>query len=111
MKVTQEQALEALDKIEDVCQNLKRTLQNVQTIRQYIEGQGWQDIESAPKDETVIICFDEPFFGEMTKETFYGYYDSEDNDWFFKAPWSVNPIKAHRVTHWQPLPEPPKESE
>lgn len=97
MKVTQEQALEALERIEDVCQNLKRTLQNVETLRQYIKGHGWQPIESAPRDGKAILLW-------RANHIFCGYYGGANSGWRHNV--------RHRdkiypePTHWRPLPEP-----
>ena len=66
----------------------------------------WQPIETAPKDEKVLVVFLEPFFGKFTQETESAYYDSGSGKWLF---WLYGrEIVGGGVTHWMPLPEPPE---
>lgn len=50
-----------------------------------------------------LVAFDEPFFGKMNKEIECAMYDEDTNKWINEL--TSRPIL--RVTHWQPLPEPP----
>ncbi len=45
------------------------------------------------------------------KESCVGYYRSSDNDWNMYNPCCSFHMELHGVTHWMPLPEPPKEEE
>lgn len=70
----------------------------------------WLPIETAPKDECIIVCFDEPFFGKIIKEMHIGFFDSEENKFMFHTPFTPLLNKEIlRPTHWMPLPTPPKE--
>lgn len=72
------------------------------------DAKGWKSLDFAPKDKTVIVAFDEPFFGKVSKETAYGYYDSVENEWFFDNTYTSNvPKRLLRPTHWMDKPEPP----
>ena len=64
-----------------------------------IHGQGWQPIETAPKDETQILLW----FPEM-EARHTGYWDGEQ--------WRIDYAEGDHsdwvVTHWMPLPPPPE---
>jgi len=59
----------------------------------------WKDVttEMPDSDETVMT-----YESGADEPVWMGYWDSEDGVWR-----SVNGIRAGRVTHWGPLPEPP----
>ncbi len=80
---------------------------SIHILRMPGTNDGWQPIETAPEDEECLIVFDEPFFGRMCKEVSVGYFNSDDKQWYFASPGRM-PQKALRVTHWMPLPTPPK---
>lgn len=72
---------------------------------------GWQPIETAPKDGTTILvsCADDGF-GKVVCAAiwFYGEYDA-DTGWYLyeiAGDCLMGPIP----THWMPLPSPPKDS-
>ena len=65
----------------------------------------WVSVEDRLPEGKVLICFGEPFFGDITHETEAGYYDEESNRWLFWL--SDREVKGAGVTHWQPLPTPP----
>lgn len=72
------------------------------------QGVGWQDIESAPKDGTVLLLAD----GEMVlRGSFKEDYLTEEMGWFdehwddYSTGSTYTPLNP---THWQPLPQPPK---
>ena len=50
----------------------------------------------------VLVCYD---FGRMMVTALDGYWGTERLFWKYNN-WITNPIS---VTHWMPLPEPPKE--
>lgn len=62
---------------------------------------GWQPIETAPKDKSIIV-WDDGIIGE-------GYYDGEDGSWWWanisRHDYTGSPIYP---TLWQPLPAPPE---
>ena len=63
----------------------------------------WLDIETAPRDGTVIrLRFRDPF----------GFYDGHGRDSWVDGRWVDNTAHGQVVimmqpTHWQPLPDPP----
>lgn len=71
-------------------------------------GEGWQPIETAPRDREVLI------FAEETGEMFVAFWgtDPEDGDqqWVFARSPSVSFI-VRAPTHWMALPAPPSSTE
>lgn len=59
---------------------------------------GWQPIETAPKDGSEIILFDPDYF---QRSGFEGRYSAPRGNWLSSYDSPVNP------THWRPLPAPP----
>jgi len=67
----------------------------------------WQPIETAPKDWTDVILFDE----ERDPPVFEGYFSMEDggrNCWMENQGMGSEPVNP---THWMPLPSPPRTKE
>ena len=69
--------------------------------------------ERLPDVAPVLVCFLEPFFGKLSSEIGVGYYDSPNEyddssgrGWLFWL--NDRKILGGGVTHWMPLPEPPK---
>jgi hypothetical protein len=56
----------------------------------------WQPIETAPRDGTPILATD----GETIVTTRYGAFS-----WTHEG---IDPAVTRRLTHWLPLPPPPK---
>lgn len=69
--------------------------------REVMEAEQWQDIETAPKDGTVILLY--------RRSQYTGYYGGADSGWRFNDPLKTGmwPLP----THWRPLPPPPKEAD
>ncbi len=71
------------------------------------EAQGWQPIETAPKDGTEILgCVAHPRLYAPTRIVWAAYHPNSKG----KETWRNAPIcgdKMERVTHWMPLPAPP----
>jgi len=65
-----------------------------------LPDRGWRPIESAPRDGTNIIAYDD---GATTVV----FYDDERNDWFY--PYKGGKTRWNTVTHWMPLPDAPAE--
>jgi hypothetical protein len=77
---------------------------------------GWQDIETAPRDGTWIVVVDRQGNYEACRyEPYYSYSFEEVSDGLYRKvrhepgavlnwPGSSN---FHRATHWRPLPAPP----
>lgn len=62
--------------------------------------------ERLPEVAPVLMCFDEAFMGTFVPVMESGYYDEESAKWRF---WTFDrEVVGRGVTHWQPLPEPPK---
>jgi hypothetical protein len=79
---------------------------------------GWQPIETAPRDGTVVVVFRgnvafETSFGpsrDFVERCDLGWF--EDGNWWqsgtghdFFEPWAIE--IGHVPTHWMPLPDPP----
>jgi hypothetical protein len=63
----------------------------------------WQPIETAPKDGRLILARNAT--GDDWSGTFVAYWSTVKNDWMY----SIERV-APELTHWMPLPEPPKTS-
>ena len=70
----------------------------------------WQDIDTAPKDGTVILLYAKP--------DVYAAMWCERGDRGGKFPWVIlelnqhmitNRLLPHAATHWMPLPDKPKD--
>jgi hypothetical protein len=87
------------------------------------EGMSWQPIESAPKDGTEVLLFTDSARMPRTDARFYrtlgidhftaiqiGYWEDATDAPLGRhvAGWAK--LKIGEPTHWQPLPDPPKES-
>lgn len=60
----------------------------------------WMPIESAPRDGTRVLLFR----NEWVENICAGYWDVDYEGWYIvgcRSPWIS-------VSHWMPLPEPPK---
>lgn len=82
--------------------------------------EGWQDIETAPKDGTVIDLWvdsgcriTDAYWGEP--EVDRNFRDDEEDGWDAAPGWLKNVGfstyclgEDERATHWMPLPPPPK---
>ena len=67
----------------------------------------WQPIETAPKDEWILIATPQHDAGMTTSM-----WDSEVEWWMIDD--GKNPelwLRGDAPTHWKPLPQPPKENE
>lgn len=70
--------------------------------------------EKMPDRYPVLVLYLEPFFGEFTEEVGVGFYDdpsdydnpNEAKGWCFWG--DERKIVGGGVTHWMPLPAPPK---
>lgn len=78
-----------------------------------LEQSQWIAVEDQLPGEdvmTVAIVYNNPFFGTMTQERGAAYYSGEDKKWYSELTGGrLITIEVHNVTHWQPLPEPPKQ--
>jgi hypothetical protein len=80
------------------------------------EGEGWQSIETAPKDGTpILVGRGRVNLGDGTYKdgiVLEAQWDANELGWYFGGyvgGWlKVDP--EHPPTHWQPLPEPPHAS-
>lgn len=66
----------------------------------------WRDIETAPKDERVLISVR---FGDGERETYLAFW-SELDDGFRPEYAEMSVFDADSITHWMPLPKPPGEA-
>lgn len=82
----------------------KTDLSAMGTVQAETEPTGWQPIETAPEDEKILI-FATP---DWVDTAFWVLEeDSGEREWFWA---NARPIHRNFIpTHWQPLPDPPKE--
>lgn len=68
-----------------------------------------QPIETAPKDETMILLWFRDHDGPEEPRVIQGFWSTEYEDWF-EHEWSSNSLTEVRNApeYWMPLPEPPK---
>ncbi|MCH6735221.1 hypothetical protein BEC86_04865 [Escherichia coli] len=90
------------DRIEAVKAVLRRLAGNSP-----VTPDGWISCsERMPNDKQYVWCWGKSY-GWTECDTFEGYYDWSRNKW-----WAVTDDgeeSASKVTHWMPLPEPPRE--
>lgn len=60
----------------------------------------WQPIETAPKNQRVIIQANH----DATDECAMGWWDEIDGNWYYSP---QGHIVQWKPTHWQPIPAPP----
>lgn len=84
-----------------------------------IEGKGWQDIASAPRDGDPVLLYkpDERMVGPYTAAGYWGEWPGQGEGWiavggkplgYFSQ---VTQSRQGDPTHWMPLPAPPAEKE
>jgi hypothetical protein len=56
----------------------------------------WQSAKEPPSHDGDVLCFNE-------RRVFVGWYDRKRRRW-----WMAGASLAPELTHWMPLPEPPK---
>ena len=64
----------------------------------------WRKIKSAPRDGTVILAW---FIGSYSEAMCVRYFEGDPWIWCGKYD-KAGSINKKCVTHWMPLPEPPK---
>ena len=68
-------------------------------LNTFIESNGWQDIETAPKDGTYILVYGAPVFSKSCVAQWTRPRTGDDWNWYTpEISIAINP------THWQPLP-------
>lgn len=81
----------------------------------YSQQDQWIPVSERLPDEgawTMAIVFNNPFFGGMTQERGAARYSHEDKKWYSELTGGrLITIEVHNVTHWQPLPELPKQKQ
>lgn len=97
---TKAEALEALDRID----GNEYTPYTTAALRDYIERDRWVSVEERmPEELTEVVVF-----VKNSGTTWLGEYDTEDpHEPHFNVE-GLGRIDVSRVTHWQPLPSPPK---
>jgi hypothetical protein len=61
----------------------------------------WQPIDTAPQDGTVFIAY-------WCGDVFLAWYNPEQHNWQEYPDGDFEEIHGKELTHWMPLPEPPK---
>jgi hypothetical protein len=84
---------------------------------------GWRPIETAPRDGTIIDLWSADEFGGRIPDCYWGFPEHTcgeaghhcDSDWHsLSEGWvhsTFNVRLDDSITHWMPLPAPPKEDE
>ena len=87
---------------------------DIEYIRSDIAGgEGWQSIETAPKDTPILVGRGRVNLGDGTYKdgiVLEAQWDAHELGWYFGG-YVGGWLKAdpeHPPTHWQPLPEPPR---
>ncbi|EGE1612190.1 TPA: DUF551 domain-containing protein [Escherichia coli] len=81
--------------------------QNALSGNSPVTPDGWISCsERMPNDKQYVWCWGKSY-GWTECDTFEGYYDCSRNKWWAVTDNGEEP--ASKVTHWMPLPEPPKE--
>ena len=81
--------------------------QNALSGNSPVTPDGWISCsERMPNDKQYVWCWGKSY-GWTECDTFEGYYDWSRNKWWAVTDNGEEP--ASKVTHWMPLPEPPKE--
>jgi len=68
----------------------------------------WISIKERLPEENVyevLVKVDEPFFGTSTPRMIVAYYSEEFSQWRCE----LTSKEVYHVTHWMPLPKPPKD--
>lgn len=101
---TQEEALAALDKLKEKCGHVLVDKYNDdwQLLRNYINSQAWQPIETAPMDGTQILLGRPIKDKRQTRAVSQARWNGRCWKVFASNYWSEN-----TPTHWIPLPPPP----
>ena len=81
-----------------MCEGQNMAEESIERFKSAREVAGWQPIETAPKDESVLIIAN----GGML----LGYFDTVSECWKDSASRSLGPDDVP-VTHWMRLPAPP----
>lgn len=67
----------------------------------------WQPIETAPRDGTWILCLLDRVYADNNRQTCVVVRWLESNRIADVGSW-IDEEYSYDVTHWMPLPEPPK---
>ena len=91
-----------LDRIPETPYQSAAPIDVIDTVEQIVnERDGWISVEDrTPKNQTCVIAFD----GETVFQAYYDDYYEDEPAW---QTMELNPIDKE-VTHWQPIPNPPK---
>jgi hypothetical protein len=80
----------------------KAAIKALATLDRFMHGHGWQPIESAPRDGTHIIGWSHTY-----KRPILCWWKDIEKCWESYGT-SIFDEDGEHVTHWMPLPEPPK---
>lgn len=98
---------------------LDRIAGEIDSLRYELAKQRWQPIETAPKDGTVIICAAIGHSNRFDGDTMEVIEDQTPRVWWASSGWwsdkygrfwdGLEPSGFASLSHWMPLPEPPKD--
>ncbi|EEG9554116.1 DUF551 domain-containing protein [Escherichia coli] len=96
----------AVQKVLDNLSQQKLVHRDVLPFSLPVTPDGWISCsERMPNDKQYVWCWGKSY-GWTECDTFEGYYDWSRNKWWAVTDDVEEP--ASKVTHWMPLPEPPK---
>jgi hypothetical protein len=90
-----------------ICCAPVKAIETCNSVRFEYDGPRWISVEERlPENEQIVIGYT-PCDGYM----FVGYYREEKNwkQWYIVTAMRSTKYMTKKVTHWMPLPEPPKE--
>lgn len=93
-----------------LCEEFERLTNEIANLRSQFANSEWKPIETAPKDGTKVLVYDESYglpqkawFGkDHFKEEYEGWLFGDGDD--YSCGLYFTPIEP---THWMPLPKPP----
>lgn len=91
-------------KLADLCgwNELNKALEIISELQKQVNG--WQPIETAPRDSTQVLIFSEK---DPDKEIIIGWYCLDFEEWRHYGV-GGNDSLYYIPSHWMPLPSPPK---
>jgi len=82
-------------------------LEALRNANELLQQQQWQPIESAPRDGTRILSCRTDFEDRLLIYAIVAY---ENGEWHLQALMGGSLGVGYYPTHWQPLPQPPKDT-
>lgn len=86
-----------------VCVECNKSVSDIEMTRllRQLQQKQWAPIKTAPKDGTKVLLIGTLFSMSIPAPV-------PIVGWYSRGWWSYNDVTLYHVTHWMPLPEPPK---